>query len=429
MDLNSRPFFRMPLLVLALLAAGLAVQAPVASAQENKASKASKASSKTSLAPLVDGQAENRLIDIYQTIGQGQHREALAAAEALVRDYPNFQLAQLVLGDLLAARARPSAQPVTAVPGAHVSSNLALSSDNSNLRVLREESRRRLQALHARPPANTIPAQFLTLSPRQRHAVAVDASRSRLYLFENTREGLRLVADYYASVGKLGIDKYVEGDQRTPIGVYFITSRIDPSSLPNFYGAGALPINYPNPLDQSRGKTGSGIWLHGTPPDQFARAPQASDGCVVLSNPDLERLLRSVERSTPVVIAPELQWVAPDSVATARQQFDTVLQAWSSAKLQGDVQGLQRFYAPDFKNAAQQPRQEWLSKLASSGPQQSNKGVELKDKSYLHWRDSNETMVVTFGEVTKGERSGTTRRQYWKRQGDQWQIFYEGVIG
>jgi hypothetical protein len=44
------------------------------------------------------------------------------------------------------------------------------------------------------------------------------------------------------------------------------------------------------PTDARRGKTGSGIWLHGTPPDQFVRAPKATDGCVVLANPDLERM-------------------------------------------------------------------------------------------------------------------------------------------
>ena len=38
-------------------------------------------------------------------------------------------------------------------------------------------------------------------------------------------------------------------------------------------------------------------------------------------------------------------------------------------------------------------------------------------------------MVVTFGEVTDGTRFGTTKRQYWLRQGKQWKIFYEGVVG
>ena len=143
---------------------------------------------------------------------------------------------------------------------------------------LREESRIRLKALRERPPPGSIPSQFLALSPRTRHAIAVDTSKSRLYLFENSTEGLKLIADYYISIGKSGIEKSLEGDQRTPLGVYYITSNLDPKSLKDFYGSGALPINYPNPLDVSRGKTGGGIWLHGTPPGQFSRAPKASDG-------------------------------------------------------------------------------------------------------------------------------------------------------
>ena len=151
-------------------------------AQDNKPSKrptkpTASASKKTvPRAALIDGQAETRLLAIYQLIGQGQQRQALTDAENLVRDHPNFQLAQLVLGDLLAARARPLRQ-VGAVPGAHVA---GIVGTTDTLSVLREESRQRLQAQHARPPANTIPAQFLALSPRQRHAVAVDASRSQL---------------------------------------------------------------------------------------------------------------------------------------------------------------------------------------------------------------------------------------------------------
>jgi murein L,D-transpeptidase YafK len=59
---------------------------------------------------------------------------------------------------------------------------------------------------------------------------AADASRSRLYLFENRSTGLTLVADFYISVGKSGVEKNAEGDLRTPMGVYFITSNLDPKS-------------------------------------------------------------------------------------------------------------------------------------------------------------------------------------------------------
>ena len=38
-----------------------------------------------------DGQAEARLIEIYKLIGQAKTRPALALAEKLVTDHPNFQ--------------------------------------------------------------------------------------------------------------------------------------------------------------------------------------------------------------------------------------------------------------------------------------------------------------------------------------------------
>jgi hypothetical protein len=37
-------------------------------------------------------------------------------------------------------------------------------------------------------------------------------------------------------------------------------------------------------------------------------------------------------------------------------------------------------------------------------------------------------MVVTFGELAEGIRNGTTKRQYWIRQSNQWKIFFEGVV-
>ena len=65
----------------------------------------------------------------------------------------------------------------------------------------------------------------------------------------------RTVGDYEVGFGQEAGRKRLEGDLRTPLGVYFITSNLDPKSLKDFYGAGALPINYPNPYDARRGKT------------------------------------------------------------------------------------------------------------------------------------------------------------------------------
>lgn len=379
------------------------------------------------------GQAEARLIAIYQLISQGQHREALALADQLVTDHPNFQLAHLVHGDLLSLQARPVRQL------GDVPDTKALVA-SQQLASLREESRRRLLALTERPPEGSIPSQFLTLAPQSRHAIAIDASRSRLYLFENLNPArstqnddrqpkLKLVGDFYISVGLSGIEKAVEGDKRTPLGVYYITSTLNPADLPDLYGVGALPINYPNPLDVQRGKTGSGIWLHGTPSDQFVRAPQASDGCVVLSNPDLERLLRTVQiRTTPVVIAPQLQWVQPDTLSGDREQFESVLEAWRRSRSDGNLAELKGFYSSRFSNQGRDLAQWWPrveSELRSTGPRE----LALKDLSVLRWNDTDDTRVVTFGEVASGQTRGVTKRQYWIRENDRWTIFFEGTIG
>jgi murein L,D-transpeptidase YafK len=367
--------------------------------------------------------AETRLINIYKLTGAGDTRSALAQAELLVKDHPNFQLAQLVYGDLLASRAR-AINHVGDIPGT-LSPSAA-----SSLTELRQESQLRLQALRERPPAGAIPSQFLALSARNKHAIAVDASRSRLYLFENSHHGLKLVADYYISVGKSGTEKTAEGDLRTPLGVYFITSNLDRKSLKDFYGSGALPINYPNVLDNKRGKTGKGIWLHGTPPHQFSRAPQASDGCVVLANPDLERIIRTVEiRTTPVVISQKLNWVPPQSALAESKPFEDTLSAWRKAKSSGNVEQVLSFYAPDFNNNNGKTLSEWVSVLRNELSKTQGRPIQLKDLSYLRWTDASDTMVVTFGEVANGDRNGVIKRQYWTRQGSQWKIFFEGIIG
>lgn len=372
-------------------------------------------------APPGDSLAESRLLEVYRLMAVGRSREALEMAGKVVNDHPNFQLGQLVYGDLLAARIRP-VKALGDVPPEMASLGA------SALDELRAESRQRVQAQNTPPRPGTIPSQFLEISQKTRHAIAVDTSRSRLYLFENRPTGLVLVANYYTSVGKAGVSKASQGDQRTPLGVYYITSHLDAKSLKDFYGSGALPINYPNMLDAKRGKTGSGIWLHGTPPNQFSRAPLASDGCLVMANPDLLHLIQSVEvGSTPVVIAPQLQWVDRRIVKTEGKSFDDTLEAWRSAKAEGNLDRVMSFYTSDFSSYGKTLTQ-WSGVLRSELAKSQGHEIELKDVSFLRWTDSADTMVVTFGEVLMGKRTGWTKRQYWIRQSGQWKIFFEGIL-
>lgn len=367
-----------------------------------------------------DGYSEQRLLEVFALMARGQSKEALEKVEKLVQDHPNFQLAQLVYGDLLAARTRPlqtlgDMAPDTARAG------------GSTLADLREETKQRIGNIKERPPEGYVPSQFLKMSPQTRSAIAIDASRSRLYLFENTSTGLQLKADYYVSVGKAGVSKTQEGDQRTPLGVYFISSRLDRKTLSDFYGIGALTLNYPNMLDVRRGKSGSGIWLHGTPSNQFARAPHSTDGCLVLSNPDIRTLIETTTvRNTPVVVASQLEWKSPKQLEEPAKAFATALESWRAAKSTGNLQRTLAFYTPDFSNYGKNLDQ-YTHLLKAEMKASKGRDVELKDLSYFQWNDSAQTMVVSFGEVTAGQRTGLHKRQYWVRSSNEWKIFFEGV--
>ena len=371
-------------------------------------------------APVPVASPEARLIEIYRLIGQARTREALGKAEALVRDVPNFQLAQLVHGDLLMARRAPL--------GAVGGGMSGLDTEQAEqLQQWRREAQLRLKALQEAPPRDALPRQFLELPASTRHAIAVDASRARLYLFEREDGVMRVKAHHYASLGRLGIGKQTEGDQRTPLGVYYITSRLDPQQLKDFYGAGALPLNYPNEYDRRQGRSGSGIWLHGVPRENYARSPQTTDGCVALANDDLGTLLRTVQpRSTPVVIAERLEWARAEQIRGERQQAMDLIERWRRARSGADLPTLRALYSRAFV-AGNIDAAAWDRQLAALGTQRPQE-LELKDLAVLAWRDRSDILVVTFGEVPKGRRTGTVKRQYWGKEGGQWKIFFEGVI-
>jgi murein L,D-transpeptidase YafK len=366
--------------------------------------------------------AEARLLDVYKLVGEGKSRQALEKAQELVRDVPTFQLAQLVYADLLMAQTRP-------LPSMGYAPNDLAAKAPQRLDQLRMEADRRLQAIRERPPAGALPTQFIEVPPTTKHAIAVDASRSRLYVFENGPNGLQLIADHYASIGRLGPEKSFEGDQRTPLGVYYITSRLGGKQLTDFYGIGALPLNYPNEYDRRLGKTGGGIWLHGVPSDSYARSPNSTDGCVVLANPELQTILDRVQpRQTPVVIARSLQWVTPTNTEPQRRSLHNLIEGWRVARASGDLNRLMSFYSPQFANGSKDLNQ-WRQLLEKEVTQQRGRALQLKDVAILGWKDNSDILVVTFGEVADGQRTGAVKRQYWGKEGGLWKIFYEGVIG
>ena len=353
------------------------------------------------------------LIAVYKDLAANHLREAELKADALVAAYPNFRLGHLVRGDLLLLRF----QRIT---------NLgAVNGPADKLASLRQEALVRLNALRERPRSNMLPRSILQLREDQKYALLVDAKRSRLYVYENKQGQLKLVTDYYISQGKLGANKLKEGDQKTPLGVYYITGRLAGDRLPDYYGAGALIINYPNDWDRINGRSGSGIWLHGTPSDSFSRPPLASDGCVVLTNPDLYKLYASVKiGTTPVVISNHVEFIEKNQWESERNNIEALLEKWRQDIESKDAHKLLSNYSTNFKSHNGEDLSIWFTKNQQTLP---NVSIKLRNVTIFLYPNPTDLMLVSFTQDTLigKSRHSKRKRQYWAKESGSWKIVSE----
>lgn len=365
-------------------------------------------------------QADAALGRIFGAIRQSRRDAALMEADRLIAAHPNFRLAHLIRGDLLLARVKPLGTFGNAAPDA-----------NGALQDLRAEASMRLRAFHDHPPEGAVPRNLIQIPHSVKHVIVVDASRSRLYLYENRQAVPKLEADFYTALGKRGIDKLREGDQKTPIGVYWVTSKISGSKLPDLYGWGAFPIDYPNEWDRLKGRTGSGIWLHGVPSNTFARAPRASDGCIALANPDIERLSAWIDAgSTPVIIADRLEWEAPEKIRAEREAFMRQLETWRTDWESRNTDRYLAHYARAFRSDGMGLTAWSAHKRTVTAAKRWIK-VALTDVSVFRSPGKEDVMVVTYKQDYRSNSYSqqSRKRQYWIRESGRWKIAYEAPVG
>ena len=366
-----------------------------------------------------DSGPEPQLSRILVEIEKNHLETALEQTESLLQQYPNFRLAHLIKGDLLLARSMPLS-----------TFGNARNAPQGKLTDLREEVIARLKAYRSRQTtAEYVPRYLMQMQADQEHAIVVDTQKSRLYLYQNDNGRPRFVADYYITHGKLGADKTREGDKKTPVGVYHVTSSLPLNKLGDFYGSGAFPINYPNEWDKRQGRNGHGIWLHGTPSDTFSRPPKASDGCVVLANTDLDALAKNLQIGlTPVIISNSVEWLSFDDWQKERSTLNKKIEEWRNDWESRDVGRYLKHYSKKF-----QTKDQSLEQFAQQ-KQQVNAGkewikVKLSNVSMFRNPGKEELVIVTFGQDYQSNNLNNQmkKRQYWVSEDGTWKIIFEGA--
>lgn len=361
--------------------------------------------------------SEAQLVKSLQAINDSNLDNALSGVDKLLRTNPNFRLAQLVKGDLLMARA-----------GALNQFGNAANAPNNQIDDLRNEARVRLNRVLAPSDINLAPRFVWQMDATQKYVLVVDASRSTLFVYQNVNGEPRYVTDFYVTIGKLGTRKVVEGDQRTPIGVYFVESDLSKTQLPDMYGSGAFPLNYPNEWDERNNRTGSGIWLHGSPSDTYSRPPLASNGCVVLTNEDLNKLAPYLQVGvTPVIIANQIDWSTEaerSDLASLMQEMEHWRKDWASLNTQAYL----KHYASNFSSGSAD-YSAWAKQkqLVNSGKSWIKLGIS--NVSVFAYPDQPNMVVVSFEQDYNSNNLANKmkKRQYWIKQKNNWKIIYEGA--
>jgi len=370
------------------------------------------AASKTLLSP------EERLLDALNDIRASNLQGAETKLNSLVKEIPDFKLAHMVRADVLMSKVKG----VT-------SAALGLQQGLQKTSML-NEIKNRYRAANDTEVLEKIPAVLARVDSHYSHAIVVDLSKSRLYLFDNARQQPVLVKDFFVSMGRGGAGKFNEGDLKTPLGVYFIQTYISPEQLADKYGAGAYPINYPNAWDRMNGRTGHGIWLHGTRSGTYNRPPLASEGCVVLPNDDLLNVGTHIDlKNTPMLIGEQIKWLTKEQWQVHKKSITQIHAQWEADWESMNVENYLKHYSSRFSNGKKDFNL-WSDHKRRISKHKTFVDVELTNVSLLV-HPNEDVMVATYLQSYSSDNfsSKSWKRQYWNKEKDgKWRIVFEGEI-
>lgn len=180
------------------------------------------------------------------------------------------------------------------------------------------------------------PSKFITAHRKlfvphnEANLILVDQTSYKLRLYKQAK----MISEHDVSFGQAKGQKRVQGDNKTPKGMYFVTNKhrgqFD-GAYGGYYGGHWIKVNYPNPFDAERGqaerivsseqaakiktnwlnraptlentKLGGGIGFHGWIKEWDNDGPRhLSWGCVVMHIFDITKLYDQIPSGTMVVI-------------------------------------------------------------------------------------------------------------------------------
>jgi len=364
-------------------------------------------------------QYEQSLLETIREIQSLDHEQALNSTRDLIRQYPHSRLGHMLYADLLLARA----EPLTGI-GSGIETDRAVED-------FRYEIQQRWQHGGNQAHQDLYPDNILFVAENQPWVILVDQHSSRIYVYRNQGGDLQLETDYFTTIGLNGYGKQKRGDQKTPIGIYHVTRYIDDQELPDLYGAGAYPINYPNAWDKRKQRTGDGIWIHGTPSYTYNRSPWASNGCIVVSNPDFQHIGNYIDpqNSTPVIVAERVNWISREQWLEQRQQVMQLLSSWIFDWESLDHERYSSHYSRTELDAFGRDFKAWDGHKRWVNRDKSWVQVQYDKLNVFNYPGEENLLLMQFEQTYRSNDLNVDAHKelYWRKYRDRWQIVQENI--
>ena len=369
--------------------------------------------------PSAQADYEQGLFKTIEDIQNLDHDAALSGSRAFLQQYPTSKLGQLLYADLLMAKAGVLSGIGSGIPA------------DPKLDDLTFEIKQRLSNQQAPAYAGYLPENIIQLADNQPYAILVDQSLSRIYVYRNENGMPLLETDYFISIGLKGFGKQRRGDQKTPIGVYHVTRYIDDEELPDLYGLGAFPVNYPNVWDARNKRTGGGIWIHGTPSHTYNRAPWSSNGCVVVSNPDFTSIDRYIDEAnnTPVIITESVNWLSEEQWREKQKAMLQQMTRWISDWESNDHQRYISHYSKQQFHAYGRDYKQWEGHKRWVNRDRKTDRVEFSNLAIFKYPGEQNLVMMQYDQDYQSNNLNVSspKELFWKQQGGAWKIVYEGI--
>src|SRR5262249_15797394 len=131
---------------------------------------------------------------------------------------------------------------------------------------------------------------------------------------------------------------------------------------------------------------------------------------------------------TPVIIADNIDWVAPDATKTLRAELARQLEGWRLDWESLDTERYLSHYARGFTSGKLDLAQ-WAAHKRSVNSSKTWLNLKLEKVRMFLYRGRDDLGGVTFEQIYQSNNleNRMRKRQYWIREGGAWRIINEGT--